>query len=68
MLTKKQEAILTYLKTVSDATLTDIIDNVVEARTFHNSKSYLSQTLARMIKAGLIVRVKRGQYAVRLEN
>jgi len=68
MSSNKQKAILTFLNNLpnKEATLEQIVNCVSEVRTYHNSKHYLSETLGRMIKNGLVIRVKRGVYKVNI--
>lgn len=64
MSSTKQRAVLAFLSRVGVASLDEIVRMVPEVRTFHNSKKYLGETLSRMVKAGLVVRVGRGKYRI----
>lgn len=64
-LTNKQSAILKHLiKHPQGQSLDQILINVPEARTAYGSKGYLSETLKRLMRRAVVVRVARGVYAV----
>ena len=62
-MSEKYRLILTYLHTVQEATLDQIIENVNYSN-YRNTKRYIGETLCRMVNSGYITRIKRGLYRV----
>lgn len=58
----KQDEILKYLRTVPQATLSEIYDNVPFGY-YCNELKHLGEILSRMVKKGIIVRVKKGVFS-----
>lgn len=60
----KQKRILAYLLDgiEAEASLDDIVRDLPEVRTAHRSKSYLGQTMTKMIRKGLVRRVRPGVF------
>ncbi len=63
-LTQHQQTIFTYLKGVESATL-DEITKAVPINYYCNAKFHIGNILSRMVKAKIIVRVKKGTYALK---
>lgn len=57
----KQLEISKYLAKVKVASLSDIYDNVPFGY-YHNAEKHLGAILSRMVKAGKIERVKKGEF------
>ena len=69
-MSENQKAVLRYLGTVESATKDEIADGA-GLRYFRNTRKYVGEILARMIKNNMIVRVKRGVYKIapsKIEN
>lgn len=58
----KQEEVLKYLRTVPQANLSEIYDNVSFGY-YCNEMKHLGEILSRMVKKGTVIRVKKGVFA-----
>ncbi len=60
-MTEKYKLILTYLHSVQEATLDQVMENV-DYHNYLNTRKYMTETLSRMVNSGYITRIKRGLY------
>lgn len=58
----KQREILSYLRSVSQASLSEIYDNVSFGY-YCNEHKHLGEILSRMVKKGIVIRVKKGIFS-----
>ena len=63
----RQKEILKYLQSVEFASLTEIYNNVSFSY-YHNYKKHLGSLLSRMVKTGMIERIKKGTFAINKSN
>lgn len=65
-ITEKRVTILELLRDSHDniASIDHMLETKPSLRTYHGSKQYLGQTLSKMIKLGMIIRVSRGIYGL----
>ena len=63
-ITPKNEAVIAYLESLPThtASLQDIVRNVREMQTYHNSNKYATLSLGRMVKLGMLIRVQKGVF------
>lgn len=62
MKTNKQQEILKYLKSVEQATLKEIYENVSWSYFRDSYTMYMSLILSRMVKNGTVDRIKKGTF------
>lgn len=60
-MSKKQQEIEAYLRSVETATIADIYKNV-SFTYYHNADKYVGEMLSRMIKSGKVERIKPGVF------
>lgn len=63
-MTAHQSSIIRYLKDAKEASLQEIYDNV-NFGYYHNGNKHLGDVLSRMVKSGMIERVKKGTFRLR---
>lgn len=60
----KQTQIIRYLSTVSQATSDEIYNNVPYAY-YHNASKHFSEVMGRLVKSGIVERIKLGVFRLR---
>ncbi len=63
MLSDHQKSILNFLRTVESASKEEIYNNS-SLNYYHNWQKHAGDVLSRMVKLGIIKRIKRGSYAI----
>lgn len=62
-MTNTQVQITTYLKTVESASKADLYE-LFSPGYYHNGEKHFGEILSRMVKRGLIKRIKKGCFAI----